>query len=409
MTKPETIIRISDVRKSPDGTKVAYYLEDKEFLCLWEGAAPGIGHVYAIDPEHPGRDARKISAPSSTESLANTDVLRWRKPVSPQSGISRMEILRRRALIRRALRSYLDSQGFIEIDVPHLVHGASPDVCVDSFKVDDRYLVSSTEYQLKRLVMGGFTRLYSLTNNYRKGDDTTSFRNPEFTMLEWGRVGETMRAMESDIEAFVAEALEALKLPSDIVYQNRIIDMKGPWERLPVLEAINRYTGAKIANFDAPSCRKAAETANLEIHPEWAENKNFLFSLLMDHIQPNLGTTRPVFLTEWPLFETTSASADPSDPTLANRTELYIGGIEIADGFAGLADAKMQEYLFKTANGLRVQEGKDAVELDERYLAAMHLGTPYGAGMALGFDRLVMLLTDQKEIRSVLAFAWDEV
>jgi len=121
----------------------------------------------------------------------DSDTSRWQRPVSAEGGLSRMEILQRRHKIRRAARDYLDGQGFTEIDVPLLVHGASPDIAIDSFKIGDRYLISSAEYQLKRLAVGGFERLYSLTKNFRSGD-MSSVRNPEFSMLEWGRVGGDM-------------------------------------------------------------------------------------------------------------------------------------------------------------------------------------------------------------------------
>ncbi|MDD4617514.1 MAG: EF-P lysine aminoacylase GenX, partial [Alphaproteobacteria bacterium] len=126
-------------------------------------------------------------------------------------------------------------------------------------------------------------------------------------------------------------------------------------------------------------------------------------------LQPNFGTARPVFLTEWPLFQTSTAAPLPSDPTLAERSELFIAGIEVADGFADLSDAAVQKRFFNEALAYRVEEGKDRVDLDEKYLAAMAEGYPCGAAMALGFDRLVMLLTDQSEIKNVLAFGWDEV
>ncbi len=403
---PLSLIRIIDVAQTKDGIRVAYYDEDKEKHCLWHGEPPEIGSVYAFDPLHQ-KDARKIAVPEAGSWSPDSDALRWRKPLQP-CGLSRMEILRRRHIIKRAVRNYFDSQNFIEIDAPLLVSGTTPDISVDSFSVDGRYLATSTEYQLKRLAVGGFTRLYSLTQNFRAGD-SSAHRNPEFTMLEWGRIGESMKEIENDVEEMTASALAALRLPETIDYQGRRIDMKRPWDRLPVLAAIESATGIRITDFDASSCRKAAEAAGMEIRADWAENRDFLFSLLMDFIQPQLGSERPVFLTDWPLFQTTSAGADPSDPSLASRSELYIGGLEIGDGFAGLADADMQTRLFEHAMVLRAREGKEPVALDKKYLETMRLGCPYGAGMALGFDRLVMLLTNQPTIVPTLAFSWNEL
>ncbi len=400
----DTIIRVVDVSLSKGQCRVAYYVEDREVPCLWTGTPPQIGDVYVIDPERPGVNARKLGSPQDW--TPDNDALRWRRPLP--SGLSRMEILRRRHTIKRAVRQYLDGQGFIEIDPPLLVRGTTPDIAVESFKVEDRYLATSTEYQLKRMAVGGFSRLYSLTQNFRSGDNST-VRNPEFTMLEWGRVGEDMRQIENDIESMVVTAAEDLQLPTVIDYQGHKIDLSPPWERVPVLAMIERVTGVPIKDFDAASCRKAAQAAGMDVRPDWAENRDFLFSLLMDFIQPRLGIEHPLFLTEWPMFQTTSAGADPSDPALANRSELFIGGLELGDGFAGLADAGIQTLLFEQALETRKQEGKDIVALDDKYLSAMRLGCPYGAGMAVGFDRLVMLLTNQSRIADVLAFAWEEL
>ena len=404
----DTIIRVIDVQAATEGCKVVYAVEDTETLCLWEGTPPKTGDVFVIDTQNPGKGARKLGEAAEGSWTAGNDALRWRKPVTP-GGVSRMEILRRRHIIRRAVRGFLDQQGFMEIDAPLLVRGASPDLAVGAFGVGDRYLVSSTEYQLKRMAIGGFTRLYSLTQNFRKGDSNGRYRNPEFTMLEWGRVGGDMRQIEDDVEIMVAQALDQLGLSSTITYQGQEINLARPWEKLSVLAAIERFTGIAVNDFDVASCRKAAEAAGMEIREDWANNRDFLFSLLMDHIQPQLGREHPVFLTEWPMFQTTSATADATDPTLANRSELFIAGIELSDGFAGLADVDLQTQFINHALSLRVSAGQEVVALDEKYLAAMRLGAPYGAGMALGFDRLVMLLTDQSHIDNVLAFGWDEL
>ncbi len=400
------LIRIIDVAPSKEGLRVTYYNEDKETTCLWEGTPPHIGDVYALDPAN-AKEPRFISGPQPGAWHPHNDAVRWREPLLP-SGLSRMDILKRRHIVKRAVRKYLDSQNFIEIDSPLLVRGTTPDIAVESFSVGDRYLATSTEYQLKRMAVGGFTRIYSLTQNFRKGD-SSGHRNPEFTMLEWGRVGESMRAIENDVEEMVTAAAAELGLPDVIAYQGCDINLKRPWERLPVLKAIERVTGVKMHDFDAASCRKAAEAVGMDIRADWAENRDFLFSLLMDFIQPKLGMKRPQFLTEWPIFQTTSSGADPSDPTLANRSELFIAGLEIGDGFAGLANADVQAVLFERALSLRAQEGSDSVKLDEKYLQAMRLGGTYGAGMAIGFDRLVMFLTDQSRIAPTLAFEWEEL
>ena len=334
------------------------------------------------------------------------DETRWRQPIAG-SDLTRAEVLRRRHTIRKAVRGYLDDQGYLEIDAPLLVRGTTPDPAVESFRVGDRYLVTSTEYQMKRLAAGGFERLYSLTQNFRVGDGG-SFRNPEFTMLEWGRVGVALDRIEADAEGFVAAAMAALGLSETLVYQGCSIDMRTPWERLSVAEAIERVTGFGFAQFDAENCRGALIATAVAIQPEWADDRDFLFSLLMTHIQPRLGESRPVFIRDWPFYETTSAR-QRDDGMTADRSELLIAGIELSDGFGALADADMQLYLFQHALARRGANGQLPVDLDGKYLEAMRETSMFGAGMALGFDRLVMLLTDQAHIRNVLALEWEEL
>jgi lysyl-tRNA synthetase class 2 len=395
------LVRIVDVRHKGKECFVVFLSEDRETETLWRGEAPAVGDVCEIGAE----DAAPQIIASAENWPSENDALRWRKPPEG-SNLTRMEILRRRACVRRAVRATLDESGFIEIDAPLLVRGTTPDGAVESFQIGDRYLATSTEYQMKRLAVGGFEKIYSLTQNFREGDAGT-YRNPEFTMLEWGRVGAAMDEIEADTENFTLAAIRALDLPEVITYQGRKIDMRAPWERLSVAEAIQRITGAPMPNFEAAACRAALKKAHVKVRPSWADNRDFLFSLLMDAIQPSLGAGRPLFLTDWPLYQTTSAA--PKDKKTANRSELFIAGIEIADGFAGLADVNLQMWAFNYALEMRKAAGQAPVALDEKYLDAMRLGAPYGAGMALGFDRLVMLLTDQPQIKNVLTFAWDEL
>lgn len=408
MTKAH-LIRITDVHPSDDGAcHVTFYHGDTETHVRWTGTPPQIGDVIETDLAQPDQNPRLIGRPQDNTWTADTnDALRWRLPINGDTA-SRMHVLRQRHIIRQAVRHYFDTQTFTEIDAPLLVHGTTPDVAVESFSLDDRYLATSTEYQMKRLAIGGFEKIYSLTQNFRRGD-TGTYRNPEFTMLEWGRVGESMREIENDAEGLVIAAMQALGLSDTLHFQGQTVSMRGPWKRMSVHETIYETTGVMIDDFDAPSTAKALQAAGVDVRADWMEHSDFLFSMLMDHIQPQLGTDSPVFITEWPLYQTASAARNEDDPTCAARSELFIAGVELSDGFAGLADVTLQEQAFSYMQHQRQSEGQDSVDVDQHYLNAMRLGAPYGAGMAMGFDRLVMLLTDQPHIRNVLAFNWDEV
>lgn len=333
------------------------------------------------------------------------DKIRWQKPLA--NGRSRADILARRHMVKRAVRDYLHTQDFIEIDMPLLVRGTSPDAAIDSFVVEDRYLSTSTEYQIKRMEIGGIDRLYTLTQNFRHGD-RGRYRNPEFTMLEWARVGGALQDIETDAENFTLQAHRALGGEGRLVYQGRAIDLAPPWERLSIRAAVERHTGVSMPDFSPASLIEALTAAGIAVHDDWRADATFLFTILLDHIQGFLGFDKPVFLQDWPNFLTSSAQEHESG-AFTERSELFIAGVEISDGFPSLTDPVRQQENFAAQLGRRAQEGKQPVALDEKYLRAMEEGFPSGAGMALGFDRLVMVLTDCADIASVLAFNWDEL
>ncbi len=381
--------RVVDV----NGRKVTLLSAAQYHTLEWTGDLPASGDVYEM---RDGAAGRKLC----TGGLGG-DVLRWRNPDA--QGRTRFDALRRRHEIKRAVRDYLHGEDFIEIDMPLLVRGATPDAEIDSFRVGDRYLVTSTEYQIKRMEIGGFDRCYTLTQNFRAGD-TGRYRNPEFTMLEWARVGGTLEDIEHDMEEMIRRAHGA----GSLTYQGHAVDLSAPFDRLTVGEAVRRATGVMLDDFTAPSFLKAIRAAGIQSSGIDDTDAPHLFSLLMDWLQESLGFGKPVFIREWPRFQTSSARED-AQGRFVERSELFIAGIELSDGFPSLTDAVRQEETFKLQNARRRHIGKDEVETDAAYLAAMREGFPSGAGMAMGFDRLVMLLTDRPDLASVLAYDWDEL
>jgi len=333
------------------------------------------------------------------------DKIRWQQPLS--HGVSRAQILAQRHIIKRAVRDYFHDEDFVEIDMPLLVVGTTPDLAIDSFIVEDRYLTTSTEYQIKRMEIGGIDRLYTLTQNFRRGDGGR-FRNPEFTMLEWARVGQSLANIEADVEQFTLAAHRALGGDGILIWQGYEIDLSPAWDRMSVIEAVHRYTNITLADFSAVSLASAIEQCGMRVQDEWKDDEHVLFTLLLDHVQKYLGFEKPVFLRDWPNFLTSSAGIHESG-AFTERSELFIAGVEISDGFPSLTDANLQHENFMKQLKLRTQSKLLPVALDKKYLSAMEEGLPAGAGMALGFDRLVMVLTNCGDIASVLAFNWDEL
>jgi len=401
MKNEKFIARIIDVVPNA----VTFFIGPNSQTVDWPGDIPKQGEVYEISFSPDLTVHRKLATPISDVDWPNSDTMRWRKQNA--SGKNRMQILKQRHIIKRAVRDYLNEQDFIEVDMPLLVPGATPDAEIDSFVVDDRYLVTSCEYQLKRMEIGGFDRCYSFTQNYRLGDHSR-YRNPEFTMIEWVRVGQTLNDIETDAEQFLNRANQALGGQKLIQYQGHTIDITPPWDRLTVRGAVEKYMGVALDDFSAPSLIKAAEAAKLPVKEEWREDTIFLFSLVMDHLQTMLGFGKPVFLEEWPKLMTSSADLDASGK-FTQRSELFLASVELSDGFPSLTDYERQKTSFQEQITRRKEIGHMHVEFDHRYLESMQEVFPSGAGMALGFDRLVMVLTDQATLNDVLAFGWDEL
>jgi lysyl-tRNA synthetase class 2 len=339
---------------------------------------------------------------------AEGDALRWRRPAESPS---RMETLWARQAILRAVRGYFHDEGFLEIQAPLLVKGACPDAHLEPLRAGgDAYLTTSTEYQIKRMIVGGFDRVFTLTQNFR-GSDVGGRHNPEFTMLEWARTYASLEDIERDAEALVKRAFRAVYPDTRALrWADREVRIDGPWERVTVREALARHLGVQAAPDLSPaSLRSEVARLGLDVPASFLDDDAMLVSYLLDAMQPRLGAPAPTFLCDWPAFMTSSAAILDGAPALADRSELLIAGLELSDGFPSLRDPDLQARLFDRENARRRDEGREPVALDARYLAALREGIPPGAGMALGIDRLVMILTGRERIRDVLALAWDEL
>lgn len=333
---------------------------------------------------------------------ADGDALRWSNLGSART---RHDLLRARHNALHAIRRAFDDHRFLEVETPLLAKGTCPDLHIDSLSADGGWLVTSTEYHIKRFIVGGAERVYTLTRNFRSGEVGT-LHNPEFTMLEWARAHETLAEIERDAERAIRAAAHAVGVGESFEYKGYPVALDKPWERLSVRDALHKYLNIALGSaFDLESLRDAASRAGVSIPRNVADDVVDAFTWLLDQVQPHLGCSRPTFLVDWPAYLTTSA---PNEGGMATRSELFIAGVEIADGFPFLTDAVEQRQLFEHANTERRRRGKPEVVLDAAYLAALEEGLPPGAGMALGVDRLLMVLLGANHIRDVIAFDWNE-
>lgn len=314
--------------------------------------------------------------------------------------------LLQRQNITRAIRASLDSRGYLEIPAPLLIRGTNPDAFLTSFEVfaDEKscgYLTASTEFQLLRLCAAGYEKVYTLTSNFRFGDISRT-HNPEFTMLEWEAANVGMEVIEKEAEGIVLAAAEA---PGGVEGHSDI----RAFDRISVREVFKKYLEINVApDFSLASMQEEIKRVGLEAPQNFLNDQGVLFSWLVDKVSPNLGLEKPTWVYEWPLFQTSMAEPLKNNPAAANRSELYINGLEICNGFSTICDTAKQKALFAFQQAERARLGKKSVTIDDKYLEAI-TKMPPAAGMALGLDRLVMVLIGAANIGEVMAFNWDEL
>lgn len=331
------------------------------------------------------------------------------KPLSPRSwwrpevyAARRPALLRRAALIRR-IREWLHAEGFVEVETPALQIAAGMEVHVTPFETllqgsDGRgralRLHSSPEFAMKKLLVAGERRLFQFARVFRNAERSAT-HHPEFTLLEWYRADAGWRDLIRDCEALLALA------GSELRWNGRRVPVVAPFERLSVAAAFQDRLGLDVLAADplrlAVACRAEGLAPGLE--DSW---EDLFFRLFLNRIEPHLGLARPVVLHGWPARMAALARLDPADTRVAERFEVYVGGLELANAFGELTDAAEQRRRFEAAARERRAQHGDDLPLDEDFLAALEYGMPTSAGIALGLDRLAMLAAGRHCIEDVL-------
>ncbi len=286
-----------------------------------------------------------------------------------------------RAHVMQAVRDYFLAHGYLEVDTPLRIPAPAPELHIEAPPSADWFLHTSPELCMKRLLAAGYGRIFQICHCFR-AQERGRRHLPEFTLLEWYAAGQDYRDMMAACEALVRHVADALGKGRHIVYQGRTVDLEAPWQRLSVREAFRRYTTTTAEGA------LAADTFD---------------RLMVDAIEPYLGLERPCFLYDYPADRGALARLKPEDPSVAERFELYIAGIELCNAFTELTDTAQQRRRFEEALRRRVALGAARYPLPEKFLADLeHL--PPCAGNALGLDRLVMLLADTRCIDDVVPF-----
>lgn len=304
-------------------------------------------------------------------------------PISDDSFLlaRKADALRLRALLIQNIRLFFCKLGFLEVETPVRIPAPAPEENIQAFPSGDWFLQTSPELAMKRLLAAGYPRIFQISKCFRAGERGT-LHLPEFTMLEWYVTGfDYLKLMRQCREMIVAVARDT-GLAEGISRQNKKIRVNGPWKKMTVEEAFRKYSPASLAD---------------------ALQKDQFDEIMVEYIEPNLGFKQPTFLFDYPSSLAALAKLKDKNRLVAERFELYIAGVEIANGFSELTDAREQRRRFEKARKLRASLGYDDYPLPEKFLASLDK-LPACAGIALGVDRLAMLFADAACLDDVVPF-----
>jgi lysyl-tRNA synthetase class 2 len=332
----------------------------------------------------------------------------------PQTHADRRPLLRQRGRLKAAIRAHFESAGFTEVECGALVVSPGNETHLHAFETaltdpdgSSRalYLHTSPEFAAKKLLAAGEEKIFDFARVFRNRE-RGRLHAPEFTMLEWYRAQE-------DYQAVIADSLALLALSTDVVeaklfrHREAVCDPRAEADRLTVADAFTHFAGIDLlatlsptGEGDAAALRSRARRGGIDVSDDddWSD---MFAKILTLRLEPRLGLERPCILYEYPVCEAALARVSPRDPRVAERFELYVCGVELANGFGELTDPAQQRARFEIEMAKKARVYDQRYPLDEEFLAALaHM--PPASGVALGFDRLVMLAMGAPTVDSVL-------
>jgi len=314
-------------------------------------------------------------------------------------------IFRRRAEIIRMLRAHLDANDFLEVETPTLqpLYGgasARPFRTHHNTLDQDLYLRIAPELYLKRLLVGGLQRVYDLNRNFRN-EGISRQHNPEFTMLEFYAAYWDYVRMMDFAEELMCLAFGQPDGEPGLEYQGAEMSLSRPWPRVPLRDALLEYGGMEASLVDDEAALRSWLTER-EINTEGLGHGGMQEAALDKVVKPLL--TSPVFITDYPLEISPLSKVKPGEPDIVERFELYMGGMEVANGYSELNDPREQGRRLREQVEARGDDDEVPPAVDDDYVVALEHGMPPAAGIGIGIDRLVMLATDSASIRDVILF-----
>lgn len=334
-------------------------------------------------------------------------------------------IAKKRAVFTQQIRNFFTKKKLLEVETPIMVTIPGMEPHLTPFETEllipksrkKVFLNHSPELQMKKLLGAGFENIFTITKVFRNTEIFGNLHSPEFTMLEWYREKANYKNLMRDCENLLAHLVPSKKL----IYQSKKIDLKTPWPRISTHKLFLKYCKIDLLkNRTLSQFKKTAKENHYDTNG--CQNWNdIFFKIFLNHIEPKLSkvaaqhehattnrnpaaTVRPLFIYDYPASQAALAKISPKNPFFAERFELYIAGIELANAFSELTNAKEQKIRLKDEQKLRKKLKKTVFDIDEEFLKSLESMHKQTAGIAMGIDRLMMLLLDKPSIEDVLLF-----
>ncbi len=295
--------------------------------------------------------------------------------------------LKKRAALIQSIRSFFNNRGYLEVDTPVRLPVLIPEAYNEPVESGNHFLQTSPEICMKRLLAeAGCQKIFQICKCFRKGERGDRHL-PEFTMLEWYRTASDYLGLMDECEDLICELAGAVGHSDFITVKDTEISLEKPWERLSVADAFSRYASVTV---------------------EHALEQGIFDEVLCRDIEPELGTVKPVFLYDYPAELGALARNRKENPSVAERFEIYIAGLELANGFSELTDVDEQRQRFEQEQNCMVTQGRSPGRMPEKFLGSL-ANLPEAAGIALGLDRLAMVLFNAETIDEVVTFIPEEL
>lgn len=299
---------------------------------------------------------------------------------------ARKQNLYLRARMIQAIRKFFAEKDYLEVETPQIIPAPPPEVHIEAVRAGNQFLHTSPEICMKQMLSAGYSKIFQISKCFRDGE-RGNLHLPEFTLLEWYQIGIDYNHLMKECEELILWVSQNLGFGERLHYQDMDIVLEAPWQRISVREAFLRYASMPL---------------------EKAFKKGTFDELMANEIEPNLGVTKPTFLYDYPISLAAMARLKPDSLEFAERFEIFIGGLELANGFSELTDPKEQRARFEMDLRQRRKLGKQAYPMANKFLKSLeHM--PEAAGIALGIDRLAMVFANRPKIDHVVSFTPEEL